>query len=371
MTMRAKQVIEERSEEARKEMSRLLKASAPTTEALLAAMRQTSLHSTVLRHCQSPLMREDLALLAANPFDVVRFDELVEPDIFEAIGLIHPVSEDECAVNLDMALTLVARTPIEFGFAATLLARLSNEDLQLVAKAAEIGPRPSHTDFLIDIAEAMIDSERIARHVAHLRERDRSGIVEAVAAGELPDDIDEMGPDVAPPLVTLDPGEAGKRGILFWFTHSDRNIDTRPVVVLELQDQVEAILEQVPPPPEVTATKKRTRRTTTARPRRTSSKSQSSTTESRAPSGNTPTMARTTEEMQNPFADSPAIPISAFSAVNASGVVDLEVPRLAELAMKDPELSESVLDIVAENLVVLRAGVDVQEWVERAVLRLN
>jgi len=54
-----------------------------------------------------------------------------------------------------------------------------------------------------------------------------------------------------------------------------------------------------------------------------------------------------------------------------AGVVDLEDPRFAELATRDPELRSAVLEVIKETLVVIRAGFDLQTWAEKAATRFG
>lgn len=323
------------------------------------AMRTPLALDIVLGACRSGMMREDVALLCANPFDLVAGDELVDADAFMAIGFIVETPEG-FAVNLDLALTLAPRLNIEFGFMATLLSRLQDEELQAVGKAVEIGPRPSRIDTVLDIAEQLLDAERLMRQVAFLRESERSIIRDALALGELPDDVSAFDPAAPAPLVTLDEGESGRRGIVFWFEDESRDIDARPVVPLELADSLPDLLERVPAAPERTVAKARQKRERRAAPKR---------------------KAKPVLDMEGITSDTGSQPavthegphrgLRVKHAADAVAIVDLESGKTAEAARKDEELGPAVIDIVSEHLVVLAAGVDARDWAERAALKLG
>lgn len=333
--------------------------------------------------CTSPVMWEDLVLLSANPFDPVVPGDLVAPGEFEECGLIEP-SGDGWVVNLDLALVYAPSAPLEFGFAATLLARLDPSALQRVARSAEIGPRPSPVDYVLDIAEACTDPQRIMRQLAFLRESDREPLRAALAAGELPAEIDGIAQDTDRPIVGVDPGEAGARGLLFRVAQQTRGVPDRGVVALELQSKLPEWLDLVPPPPEAVAAKPAAAR----KPRAASGTSGVSRSRAAA-SPDKLSPAPMTPDPVSVYDDRPAMPmrrseerrvvsassesrgIRAAHVQAVGGVVDLESPRLAELAQRDPELGESVLSVVASNLVVLKPGVDVRDWVERCVARVG
>jgi hypothetical protein len=330
------------------------------SEDILTAMRGRAALGTLLGVCRSAMMREDVALLCANPFDAVAGDELVDVQAFLDLGFIAPVG-DAFAVNLDLAITLAPALNIEFGFAATLLARLEDDELQAVGRAVEIGPRPSRVDLVLDIAEQFVDEQRLMRQVAFLRASDREVIRDALALGELPDDVSAFDPSADAPMVTLDPGETGRRGVVFWFEDPSRDIDARPVVPLELAATLPALLERVPPPPEVVAARAKQKR------------------ERRAPTARKPKPDPLLQELGLDTAPAPAAVqhegphrgLRVQRAADASAVVDLDSARTALAAQKDEELGPAVLDIVAESLVILRAGVDARDWAERAALKLG
>jgi hypothetical protein len=55
----------------------------------------------------------------------------------------------------------------------------------------------------------------------------------------------------------------------------------------------------------------------------------------------------------------------------ASAIIDVETAKVAAAVKDDAELAESVLEIVADSLVVLRPDVDAQKWAETCALRLG
>ena len=377
--MRATDLLARRSPEARKAIAQMLRCESVERDALAAAMRASTLYDQVLRHCHGSVMREDLALLCANPFDAVESGELSEPDVFERMGLIESIGPGQFDINLDMALTLQPQMPLEFGFAATLLARLDSPSLTTLAKTLGFGPRPNHVDHLLDLAQACQDDNSVMMQVARLNRRERLSILDALDFGELPDDPSGVAPDARPPLVTLDPGDAGKRGLVFWLEQEDAGTEKRPVVVLEVMPRLQSILDRVPMPPETVSAKaapKRTRRATGTRTRTTNTNTDA------VPEGYampepasppippTPTFRRIDEPVRPSFSSTVA-PVRAATVQGIAGVIDLEEPRYAELALRDPELRPAMLEVVAETLVVIRHGYDLNDWAERFATRFN
>jgi hypothetical protein len=378
--MRAHDLLRRRTPESRKVIAQLLRLDSTDVDPIAVAMRSPTLLDHVLRHCHSPLMHEDLALLCANPFDAVRSDELVEAAMFERIGLLESTGRDTWSVNLDMALTLQPFMPLEFGYAATLLSRLDAPSLASVARSYGFGPRPNHIDHLLDIAQACVDEHSVMEQVARLNRRERLSIIDALDFGELPDDPSLVAPDAAPPAVTLDAGDAGKRGLVFWIEQPSTGLENRPVVVLELLPRLQSILDRVPMPPETISTKaapKRTRRASTGTRTRTPAQSVDA-----VPAGYampeptsqfppTPQFRRIDEPVRPSYDSRMSAPVRAASVSGISGVVDVEEPRFAEAALRDPDLRPAMLEVVAETLVVIRAGYDPSEWAERFATRFN
>ncbi|MCB9506434.1 MAG: hypothetical protein H6698_08335 [Myxococcales bacterium] len=268
--MRGSAVVAGRSTEQLRAMAQRLRSEGADAASLLAAMRAPDAFDRVERLCTTPLMLEDLVLLCANPFDAVAAEELADAAAFEAAGVIARSAAGDFRVNLDIALSAAPSAPIEFGFAATLIARLAAEERVALLRALEVGPRPTVVDAVLDGAAALRDESALMRTVARLTVSDREIVTEAIGLGELPDDISAFPLDAGPPMVTLDPGAAGRRGLVFWVEHEASGLEARPVVPLELLERLAGVLERVPPPPEVKSAPAPRRRTAApaARPKR-------------------------------------------------------------------------------------------------------
>lgn len=375
--MRALDILLKRSPDALVPMASLLKADSASRESILNTMRSDKVAAAMTRLCNSRVMKDDLALLCANPFDPVEKSELADAGLFERAGFIQPTQTGRYSVNLDMALSMVPFMPLEFGFAATLLARLDSASLASVARALEVGPKPNHIDFLLDIAMHATDHIHVTNQIARLNQKERLAILDAVECGELPDDPSLFPPASPNPLVSLEPGEVGRRGLVFWIEFPSGVIPKRPLVAYELLSSLEELLEKVPLPPETVAARS---------PRRSSS-----TTGRRAtPARKTPVesvefVSPTTSITGSPSrmgdmaraaatADAPrmvSLSLRQANVQSVAGVVDLEDPRFAELATRDPELRSAVLEVVKETLVVIRAGFDLQTWAEKAAARFS
>jgi hypothetical protein len=392
MPVRARAIVEARDTAARRRMAARLGIESAEPASLIAAMQSPRVVAPLQKLCTSAVMWEDLVLLSANPFDPVESGDLVEPRIFEEAGLIES-DGSSWQVNLDLALLLVPHHALEFGFCATLLARLDTVSLARVARAVEVGPRPSAVDYVLDIAEAATNEQRILRQLAFLNETDRAALRDALEAGELPTDLDGISVETPMPSVSVDAGAAGQRGLLFRLAQPARGIESRGVVPLETFGRLEAWLERVPPPPEVVAAKPSAKRPRTtgsqARVKQAASPSTrrnaaESTPESvprvapspiPTPSSDRSHLAVRRSEERRPAHPStdPELARAARSAQvqPAAGMVDLESPRLARLATRDPDLGEAVLAVLNETFVILREGTDVREWVEAAAARVG
>jgi hypothetical protein len=382
--LRARDLIENRSVASRRIIAQRLGCDSSEPSALLEWMQSPRVVKALEKLCTSPVMWEDLVLLSANPYDAVAHGELVEPAVFEECGLIEPNGQG-WDVNLDLALAFAPHTPLEFGYAATLLSRLDAPSLARVARSVGIGPRTSPIDYVLDIAEACTNQQNVTRHLAFLRESDREPLREALGQGELPTDIDGIATETPLPLVCVDPGEAGARGLLFRISQDARGVADRGVVALELQATLGEWLDKVRPPPEAVSARASTRRPRAAsvsgvsKPR-VAGQSKPDLTPSPAPASPYMTPSPIEDRLATPFRrteERRTLPTDSSRGVRAAhvqaaaGVVDLESPRLAEMARKHPDLSDAVLTIIAENLVVLRPGVDVKEWVDLCAARVG
>lgn len=387
--------------------------TAASPMAIASAMRSEKAKDTVFRTATTPVMREDIFLLCANPHDAVADDEVVDPEALTKCGFLVRV-DDELFVNADVALTLIATTPVEYGFAATLVARLSEADRMAVGRGVQIGPRPSPIDAILDISASLTDEAAIMRRVARLPDSHRAVLREALSLGELPDETDGFPLDAAPPTVVPEPGPAGEAGLVFRVAHEEAGLAPRPVIPLELMEVLPRLLSQVPPPPEPVAAKPRRRGTS----RRSSVKKraadssapvalESSAATSSANRMGPDVVTRRAHESatgaaasgsgiasMDPMTQSgnisvlreslrPGKSMTASGAMTpyrlgrvrsiqpAAAIVDLETAKVAEAAQKDPRLSEDILDVISESLVVLRAGVNAREWAEQCALRLG
>jgi hypothetical protein len=394
--MRAAEIVQTRSLTERRRMASLLDAGGSDPESLIQAMRSPRTARCVENHCTTPQMREDVWLIAANPFDAILPDEVVDAEWLQAIGLIERRGRS-FVPNIDFALTLVPLSPIEFGFCATLLTRMRSDELARLGRVVDVGPRASMIDYILDIATQCVTEEPAMRRLAHLRISDRQELMDTLALGDLPDSMEGLQNVVDRPQVHLGPGEAGHRGLLFVVDHPARGLHSRAVVPLELVSVLPDLLERVPAAPETEVRRVPTRRKRT----RVSD-----------PVGRTQGVHRVpltlaTDPLPLPIAlplgqavrntptgDGPAQPLEEAAPTEvvahrasvttvhagalqrkvqgrpAAGVVDLEKPQFAQAAQADDVLRVSILEVVADNLVVLRPGTDVGEWAERAAERL-
>lgn len=385
--MRATELVQRRSDAARRRISAALEVDGWDLDAIVQAMRSPRVARHIELTCQQPALREDLWLIAANPFDPILPDEVVDADRLLDIGLIEEVA-GQFEVNVDFALTLAPLSPVEFGFCATLLARMPSTDLALTARAVEVGPRASMVDYILDIASECINVEAVNRRLAHLRAAERTILEEALALGDLPDSIEGLDSGTARPEVSCELSPAGQRALVFLVGQPARGIARRPVVPLELAESLRDLLVKVPPAPEVDVRRVPTRRRRTRVSEPTTRNTQAThrvpltlTGESiplpialpLAPAPfSTPTNDRTTATGERS-----AVTTVQANALHryvqgrpAAGVVDLEEPRFAEAARNDAELGAAILEVVAQNLVVLRPGTDVSDWAERAAEKL-
>lgn len=387
--MRAAEILKRRSEAERNVIARCIKADGDSTEALLAAMRSPELTGHVFQQCDSALMREDVALLAANPFDTVQSDELVEPAGFRRIGLVEPRSGREFVVNLDMALAIVPAVPIEFGFMLTLLARLEPDALLQLARRIGLGPRPNRGDLLIDLAQLLTSRDAVLPRLARLSSSDRKILHEALGAGELPDDLDSLDHEGDCPGVVLDAGPAGQLGLVFLIDQPARGEDPRPVVPLELQQHLAAWLEEVPPAPEVRQEKARA-------PRRSRAPKSAPETEpvlprvdpdelrrmrdAGAPRPRASTMelpglnmssGRSTASTRSRPAPQPARATRSVAGTTVGAWVDLKEAGAVATIRMDQSLSAGIADIVDDRYILLRPDVQAESWVTRCAMRLQ
>lgn len=348
--MRAEKIVESWSPEKRQQIARSLKAGGDDKASLLAAMRAPELAATLRARVRTRSQQQDLALLCANPFDEVVDGDISAPEFFEGVGLLHPVDDGVWEVNLDMALSLAPSQALEFGFAATLLSRLSVTDLSAVARALEVSPQPNRTDYLLRIADALADARRLARVVSMLKADEREVLHQALALDELPDDPEAWTPELALPSLTLFPAQAGQRGILFRFEQPSLGVEARPLLAFESMAPVRELMERLQPAPEVPTRKQRHGGGGGGRPRK-----------------------------EVASKDAPSTQTQAAAAVGrrevridaASAFVDLGSEARAQQARDDRELGPSVIDVIDKRIVVLAPDADVDDWVHRFAVRVS
>src|SRR5690606_4645325 len=123
---------------------------------------------------------------------------------------------------------------------------LSPPERATAARAMSIGPRPSWVDTVLDTAAEATSRDKVMVQLAHLRDTDRAVLREALELGDLPDDLDELDLSAEPPRVSLDPGAAGQRGLVFRVDVPAAGLTDRPVIPLELAEHLQALLDQVP-----------------------------------------------------------------------------------------------------------------------------
>lgn len=351
--MRADELVSALAASQRVQLAKTLKIESSEVSAIVRAMRAENVAEVIKPALRLRSMREDIAALCANPFDPVYGEDVQNLDALCAIGMLGLAEHGGWEVNLDMALALVPSTSLEFGFAVTLLARLSASDFQSTARALGVSPQMNRTEYLLTVAEAMTSQATVDRVMMQLKEEERAVFVSAIELGELPDDISLWSLDIAPPRVKLDFSEAGRRGLLLQIEQPDFGVERRVILPLESADRVEAALESIPAPPPV-QTKAVRRRTTTPA-----------------------TKADRVQPPRERLLDfsTPVAPVDPaqrrVQVTDASAVVDLRDDRLVRRLRGTPQLLADVAQIVERTRVVLRPGVDAQRWSARAALLLS
>jgi hypothetical protein len=221
------------------------------------------------------------------------------------------------------------------------------------------------------------DHIHVTNQIARLNQKERLAILDALECGELPDDPSLFPPTTPCPIVTLEPGEVGRRGLVFWIEFPSAIIPKRPLVAYELLTSLEELLQKVPLPPDTVAarTPRRGSSSTSRRAtpsRKTPSESIDFVSPATSITGNLSRMGDMARAAAT--ADPPRMVTVGLRQANVqsiAGVVDLEDPRFAELATRDPELRSAVLEVIKETLVVIRAGFDLQTWAEKAATRFG
>lgn len=354
--MRAPEVLAHLPDAIRNRLARRLQVRESNQEALLRTMRQPGLSRRILGACDHPTMREDVVLLCANPFDPIEPDELFDPDAFVQLGLIaRPPHQADYLANLDMTLTMLPELPLEFGFSATLLARLPRDRRAALARDLSVGPRPTDIDLILDLAHALVQPESVQQRLALLTEEDRLPITTALNNAELPEP--HQPPPVEGPLpkVDLDASAAGRVGLVFRVTSPVQNTHDRTFVPLELLEALPSWLQLVPPAPEPSGRTPRRRRPTTMNRRR-------DTLERALPPELLPGLGTQSDPIP---AHSPPTKLLRAAALHPTqAVVDLESAEHLAVVRTHPQLRAGILQCFSDRWVVLRPDTDPTAWSE-------
>lgn len=349
--MRADAVIAALATSQRLNLAKELQVVGDDVASLSAAMRSDALASIVHAKLRTRALQDDLALLCANPFDPVAETDVSDIVALCRLGLLSPTSPGLWSVNLDMALTLVPTTSLEFGFAPTLLARLSAEDFKSTARALQVSPQKTRVDYILALADEMCRASTLTRVIMQLREEEREPLREALAAGELPDAPEGWTAKSPPPTVQVHASDVGRRGLVLQIAQPSVGVEMRAIVPLESMDLLPDILAQTPAPPPV-ITKTVRRRTTTAAPKA----------ERSAPAR--PPVFSLSEPVD-------AAPDSRqVVCVMSDASVRLPSEEAMRLIRENRELVRDVISIFDRTRVLLRPGVDSARWSNAAAVFL-
>lgn len=350
--MRADELVRALTVSQRAQLAKVFKLDSSEVPEIVRAMRAENVVEVLQPALRLRSVREDVAALCANPFDPVYPGDVRNVDALCAIGLLGLADDGAWAVNLDLALALVSSTSLEFGFALTLLARLSPSDFQSTARALGVSPQINRTEYLLAVAGAMTSEETVQRTVMQLHDEQRSVMITALEEGELPDDVSAWSLDFKAPKVTLDQSDVGRRGLVLHYEQPDFGVGPRVVLPLESMDRVEHALETIPAPPPI-KTKAERRRPVSAKP-------------AAKPSA----LRERLLDLSTPAVSEP-LPSRRVEVLDASAVIDLPNELLVRRLRNKPELLADVAKIIERTRVVLRPGVDAKRWSARAAFLLN
>lgn len=235
-----------------------------------------------------------------------------------------------------------------------LLNALDAEAVNELSRRWSVGPRRSSEEQIAAIVEQMMDRASLSDRVATLRESERHVLEELLGEGEGGDDG-----RVADSIqgARLPSHAAGMLGFVVEITPDGER--WLPVIARELEAMLPDRLEAVPAAPEEVT--RRRRRSTTSTPPSTSKAHRAQ------QAAGEPTLP---EALPEPRALAREI-ARTVTIAPASAIVELGSPRDARVASDDRVLGAAVLDVLEETLVVLRASVDVDEWVQRLAVRLE
>lgn len=348
--MRADAVIAALATSQRLNLAKELQASGSDVSSLAAAMRADGLPGIVHAKLRTRALQDDLALLCANPFDPVGEDDVSDVAALCRIGLLSLTSPGSWHVNIDMALTLVPTTSLEFGFAATLLARLSTEDFKSTARALQISPRMNRVEYILALADEMCAATTLTRVLMQLQDEDRQPLRDALDAGELPDAPAGWSSKSLPPVVQLHSSQAGRRGVIVQFAQPSVGTALRVLVPLESMDVLPEILASTPGPP--TASAKPVRRrvvATAAKPERS------------AP-------PRTSVFSLGEPVDAPDS--RQVVCVMSDASIRLPSEKAVRAIRENRDLARDILTVFDRTRVLLRPGVNTERWRSAAAVFL-
>lgn len=347
--MRAEALVQAASSDA---LAELLKVwgSDLGREGIPQAMRAANAWERVKARVRAAAAREDIVQVCANPFDLLAIDDIHDAKPLLRIGLISERSEGNYSVNLDLALALIPRFSAEYGFAATLLARLSDADFQVVARAWEVSPATNRTERLLAVAAAWSNPAMLRKRVASLVENERKVLQETLDLGGLDDDpaweLDQKAPQV-----TLDGVVSSLRGLLVRYHHEDLGVPPRLLVPLEVEGPLREALANVSVPELVT--------------KKTRAKAGSSPATSIKPSAKVKKLepAVAPSSIPEPIARKAQV-------VSASAIVDLGEGGNAKRLRENWELWSDVATMFDRRRVILKSGVNAAKWAQRAAIAL-
>lgn len=347
--MRAEALVQAASSDA---LAELLKVwgSELGREGIPQAMRAANAWERVKARVRAAAAREDIVQVCANPFDPLTKNDIHDPKPLLRIGLISALSDESYAVNLDLALALIPRFSAEYGFASTLLARLTDADFQVVARAWEVSPTTNRTERLLAVAGAWSNPAMLRKRVASLVEAERNVLQEALDLGGLNDDP-AWTLDQNPPQVSLDGIASSLRGLLVRFHHEDLDVSPRLLVPLEVEAPLREALANVSVPEVVTK-----------KPRAKAGSSPATTVK---PSAKT----KTIEPVVVPTSVPEPIARKA-QVISASAIVDLGEGGNAKRLRENWELWSDVATMFDKRRVILKSGVDAAKWAQRAAIAL-
>lgn len=363
--MRADELVRALTVSQRAQLAKVFKITSNDVPEIVRAMRAEGVVDVLKSALRLRSVREDVAALCANPFDPVYPEDVQDIDALCAIGLLGLADDGGWAVNLDLALALVPSTSLEFGFALTLLARLTSSDFQATARALGVSPQMNRTEYLLAVADAMTSVNSVQRTVMQLNDEQRSVLVTAIEAGELPDDISQWSLDFAAPKVTLHSSEAGRRGLILQFEQAGFGVTPRPVLPLESAERVEDALATIPAPPPMKTKAERRRAPVATKPTPKPGRQRERLLDFSTPAALSPASSPSS------FADREALPERRVQVLDASAVIDLRDDSLVRRLRSTPELLADVAKIIERTRVVLRPGVDAKRWSARVALLLS